>query len=62
MIDFNKNLQTSASAVSTNGVVEVSTPVQKHKTFKIISSVKKSPRKKLTKENRNFLKIIGLLK
>lgn len=63
MIDFiNKRQVNTTSEASANSANEILTSFKQSKISRRNKSGKKYIKKKLTKENKKFLKIIGLLK
>lgn len=57
MIDFNKSLTVTEARVSSNHTFAETIPISRKDT-----KTKRSSKKQLTKDNKRFLKLIGLLK
>lgn len=61
MIDFNKNVTQKTLSSSANTVLQRPTPSKQKKTNKKIKKLRiNKSKKRLTKENKLFLKLIGL--
>lgn len=60
MIDFNKNTAAAACNISSNQLLKDSAPINRSKHHKKLK--KNIFKKTLTEENKQFLKLIGLLK